>query len=92
MNAIIFTAVWGVIQMFGGVFFKKITTAKYWALAGLLLALAVNVAEFFGMPLFNVDSKGMFLFDSYSLHFNTLILGSTPMWKKLAHMHPNTFV
>lgn len=80
MNAIIFTAVWGVIMMFGGVFFKKPTTAKYWAVAGILLALTVNVLEFFGMPVFNIDTKGMFKFDPFSLHFSTLALGSTLLY------------
>ncbi len=52
MNAIILTALWGVVMMFGGVFFKKPTTPKYWAIAGIIIILAANILEFFGMPFF----------------------------------------
>jgi NADH-quinone oxidoreductase subunit N len=73
MNAIIITALWGVVMMFGGVFFKKPTTAKYWAAAGILIVLVANILEFFGHPFFNVESRGMQRFDSLGLHFNTII-------------------
>ncbi len=73
MNAIIITALWGVVMMFGGVFFKKRTTANYWAIAGILIVLVANILEFFGHPFFNVDSRGMLRFDSLGLHFNTII-------------------
>ena len=36
MNAIILSAIWGVVMMFGGVFFKKASTPKYWAIAGII--------------------------------------------------------
>ncbi|HSV09272.1 MAG TPA: hypothetical protein VLI68_00790, partial [Hanamia sp.] len=72
MNAIIITALWGVIMMFGGVFFKKSTTPKYWAIAGIIIVLVANIFEFFGHPFFNVDTKGMLKFDSFGLHFNTI--------------------
>jgi NADH-quinone oxidoreductase subunit N len=72
MNAIILTALWGVIMMFGGVFFKKSATPKYWAVAGIIIVLVANILEFFGHPFFNVDTKGMLKFDSFGLHFNTI--------------------
>jgi len=73
MNAIILTAVWGVVMMFGGVFFKKSTSAKYWAMAGIAIVLCANILEFFGHPFFNIDTRGMLLFDTFGLHFNTII-------------------
>jgi NADH-quinone oxidoreductase subunit N len=72
MNAIILTALWGVIMMFGGVFFKERTSPKYWAIAGTIIILIANILEFFGHPFFNVDTKGMLKFDSFGLHFNTI--------------------
>lgn len=72
MNAIILTALWGVVMMFGGVFFKKSTTPKYWAIAGIILVLIANILEFFGHPFFNVNTMGMLKFDSFGLHFNTI--------------------
>ncbi|MEO6813255.1 MAG: NADH-quinone oxidoreductase subunit N [Ginsengibacter sp.] len=77
MNAIILTALWGVVMMFGGVFFKKPTTPKYWAIAGIIIILAANILEFFGMPFFNVDTKGMLRFDKFTLHFNTIAFACT---------------
>lgn len=64
-------------MMFGGVFFKKSSTPKYWAIAGIIIILAANIMEFFGMQIFNVDTRGMLRFDSFSLHFNTIAFGCT---------------
>ena len=72
MNAIILTAIWGVIMMFGGVFFKKNATPKYWAIAGIIIVLVANIFEFSGYHFFNVDTKNMLRFDAFSLHFNTI--------------------
>ncbi|MEO8720204.1 MAG: NADH-quinone oxidoreductase subunit N [Ginsengibacter sp.] len=72
MNAIILTALWGIVMMFGGVFFKKNTSPKYWAIAGIIIVLAANILEFLGHPFFNIDTKGMLKFDSFGLHFNTI--------------------
>ena len=72
MSAIILSAIWGVVMMFGGVFFKKASTPKYWAIAGLIIILAANIFEFAGRPLFNIDTKGMLGFDNFGLHFNSI--------------------
>lgn len=73
MNAIILTALWGVIMMFGGVFFKKRTTPKYWAIAGIIIILGANIFEFFGYSIFNVDTRSMLRFDAFGLHFNSVV-------------------
>jgi NADH-quinone oxidoreductase subunit N len=77
MNAIILSALWGVVMMFGGVFFKKRTTPKYWAIAGIVIILLANILEFSGKQLFNVDTKGMLRFDNFGLHFNTIAFACT---------------
>ena len=77
MNAIILSALWGVVMMLGGVFFKKSTTPKYWAIAGIIIILAGNLLEFFGHPFFNVDTKGMLRFDAFGLIFNSIAFIST---------------
>jgi NADH-quinone oxidoreductase subunit N len=70
MNAIILTAVWGVIMMFGGVFFKSKAVSKYWAVAGLIIALLANGAEiFYGEPYFNINLKNLLHFNSFNLTF-----------------------
>src|SRR6476659_8964917 len=80
MNAIILTAIWGVVMMFGGVFFKKISTPKYWAIAGLVIILVANIFEFSGRQLFNIDSRGMLYFDHFGLHFNTIVFSCTLLY------------
>ena len=80
MNAIIISALWGVVMMFGGVFFKKSTTPKYWAIAGITILLAANVLEFFGKHIFNVDTKGMLHFDNFGLVFNTISFACTLLY------------
>ena len=77
MNAIIISALWGVVMMFGGVFFKKSTTPKYWAIAGIIILVAANILEFRGIQIFNVDVKGMLRFDNFGLQFNTISFIST---------------
>jgi NADH-quinone oxidoreductase subunit N len=77
MSAIILSAIWGVVMMFGGVFFMKASVPKYWAIAGLIIILAANILEFLGWKLFNVDTKNMLHFDNFGLHFNTVILFCT---------------
>jgi NADH-quinone oxidoreductase subunit N len=80
MNAIIFSAIWGVVMMLGGVFFKRRSTPKYWAIAGILIILVANIAEFAGYKFFNIDTKGMLQFDSFGLLFNMIALGCTLLY------------
>ena len=80
MSAIILSAIWGVVMMFGGVFFKKTSIPKYWAIAGLVIILAANILEFLGWKFFNIDTKGMLKFDNFGLHFNTIILFCTLLY------------
>lgn len=77
MNAIILTALWGVIMMLGGVFFKQKSTPKYWAIAGVILILIANVHEFFNGPLIDINTHEMLKFTSFSLLFNTVVLVCT---------------
>jgi NADH-quinone oxidoreductase subunit N len=78
MNAIILTAIWGVIMMFGGVFFKSKATPKYWAIAGLVLAIISNCIELqSGVPFFDIDVKYMLSFNSFNLTFITVALSCT---------------
>lgn len=79
MNAIILSAVWGVIMMFGGVFFTKKTAPKYFAIFGIVLILIANCFEFKGF-VFNVDYHGMFVFDNFGLLFNAIAFCCTLLY------------
>ena len=81
MNAIILTAVWGVIMMFGGVFFKTKTVCKYWAMAGLTLIIIANCCElYYGEPFVQIDVRGMMSFTSFNLTFITVALSCTLLY------------
>ena len=78
MNAILLTAIWGIIMMFGGVFFQSKSTPKYWAIAGLVIIIISNYIELIsGEPFFAIDSKNMLSFNSFNLTFIMVALVST---------------
>lgn len=78
MNALIFTAICGVVMMLAGVFVKSKTTPKWLALAGILLVFAVNYFELKDdQAFFAVDTKDMFHFNSFNLNFLAIIFGCT---------------
>ena len=81
MNAIIFTAIWGVVMMLGGAFIKNKATPKYLAIFGLTVILISNCIEFDkGRPLLFVDVKNMLIFNSFNLTFITIALACTLLY------------
>jgi len=75
MNAIIITAVWGIVMMFGGVFFKQKSTPKYWAIVGLVLTIIANGIELINQKsFFTFDLKNMLTFNSFNLTFIAVAL------------------
>ena len=60
--------------MFGGVFFKKRSVPKYVAILGVIIILIANIFELFGWQFFNVDVKGMLVFNPFGLAFNSIAL------------------
>ncbi len=70
MNAIILTAIWGVVMMFSGVFFKNKSIPKYLAIIGLLIAVIANTAEFsIAKPIVHINIHDMLRFEKYNLLF-----------------------
>jgi NADH-quinone oxidoreductase subunit N len=81
MNAIIFSAVWGVLMMYAGFFVKSRNTINLIAIAGIVLLIICNVHEFIsGMSLFSIDTKGMLFHSNFGLVFLLIILISTLMY------------
>ncbi|MEY2596819.1 MAG: hypothetical protein RI965_2091 [Bacteroidota bacterium] len=81
MNAIIFSAVWGVLMMYAGFFVKSRNTINLIAIAGIVLLIICNVHEFIsGMSLFSIDTKGMLFHSNFGLVFMLIILISTLMY------------
>lgn len=77
MNAIILSAVWGVVMMFSGIVLKRNASIRMLAIAGLVLLTGFNVAELYGFQLFAINTQNMLAFNSFSLVFNTIAFVST---------------
>ena len=80
MNALILTAVLGVVMMFSSVWLKRNAAIRGLAMAGLILLVIVNILEMGGTKLFNIDFKGMMLFDRFALLFNTILFISVLLY------------
>ncbi len=84
MNALLLSAVLGVIMMFSGIVLKKNSAIRNVAIAGILLLLVVNILEMGGTAFFAIDTKGMIAFDRFALLFNTIAFGSTLLYLVLS--------
>ena len=73
MNALIFSALSGVIMMFSGILLKQNSSIRTVAHVLLLAVIAVNILELRGVSIFDINTRGMMVFDRFSLLF-TLVL------------------
>lgn len=81
MNAIIFSATWGIVMMFSGVFAKSKTTPVWLAITGMALLFILNALELnSGKPLIFVDTKEMLRISSFNLTFLAVAFGSTLLY------------
>ena len=77
MNALIFSAVSGVIMMFSSFFLNSRHTVRVLAHILLIILIALNMAELRGLTFFDIDTKGMLQFDRFSLLFSLVANLST---------------
>ena len=77
MNALILSAILGVVMMFSGIYLKRKSAVRIIAIMGLLVLLVSNILETYGTVFFNVDTNGMMEFDRFSLFFNSIVFFST---------------
>ena len=81
MNAIILSAIWGIVMMFSAVFIKSKSVPKYLALAGILLIFVANALELNnGQSFFNIDVHDMLHMGSFNLTFIAIALGCTGLY------------
>ena len=76
MNALLISAILGVLLMLGSVFIKNKSLIHVLALIGLAILFILNLAEINGWLLFEIDVKGMLRFDRYALVMNAIMLAS----------------
>ena len=81
MNAIILSAIWGIVMMFSGAFLKSKATPKYIALIGIAVIFIANALELnSGFLLFNIDAHGMLQTSSFNLTFIAVALACTALF------------
>ena len=74
MNALIISAILGVVMMFSGILLKQKAAIRGLAFTGLFVAIVLNIMEFYGFHLFKIDLTNMMRFDKFALYFNSLAL------------------
>lgn len=84
MNALLLSAILGVLMMFAAVFIRQKSRVRAIATGGLLLLLGVNVAEMMGFEFFRVNTRGMLEFDRFALLFNSIVFASTFLYLVLS--------
>lgn len=77
MNAIIVSALLGVILMFCSWGFKSESLQKNIALVGLLVLIAANLAQLNGWYVVDINTIGMLAFSRFGLYANTLLFAIT---------------
>jgi len=76
MNAIVFSAVSGVIMMFSG-FALKNNAIRTLALVLLAAVIVATAFELRGVPFFHIDTKGLLSFDKFALLFSLIAFLAT---------------
>src|SRR5579872_3954595 len=76
MNAILLTAIWGIVMMFSGVFTTSKTAIRNTAVLGLVLLVIVNYADMLGHHV-EIDTHRMLYFDTFGLLGNSIAFIST---------------
>jgi NADH-quinone oxidoreductase subunit N len=77
MNALLISAVWGVIMMFSGILLKQNSAVRNIAILGLIAMLIANILEMGGIRFFSINTMGMMHFDSMALLFDSIAFAST---------------
>ena len=77
MNAIIVSALLGVVMMFSGIFTTNKTIIKNIATAGVLFLLAANLMEMNNLFSFNINTHDLIVTQRYGLFFNCIAYGAT---------------
>lgn len=84
MNALIISAILGVVMMFSGILLKQKTAVRNVAIGGIIILLLANILEMGGTVFFTIDSRGMIVFDQFALLFNTIVFVSTLLYLLLS--------
>ncbi|NCI47448.1 NADH-quinone oxidoreductase subunit N [Sediminibacterium soli] len=84
MNAIIVSALLGVLMMFSGIWVKNRAAITNIAAAGLLLLVIANLLNTYGVWVIHVNTHGMLEFQQFGLFFNTIAFTATLLYVLLS--------
>lgn len=84
MNALIISAIFGVIMMFSSFMFRDKKAIRGIALSGVFVLLISNILETYGTAFFSVDTRNMITFDRFALLFNSIVFFSTLIYLLLS--------
>ncbi len=84
MNAIILSALLGVVMMFSGIVTKNRTAITYIAIAGLIVLLLGNVLNTYGVFVLHIDTHSMLNFEKFGLFFNSIAIAATLIYVVLS--------
>lgn len=91
MNVIILSAIWGVLMMYVGFIGKSKNLPTYLAITGMIFLLVANWMEYIGFSLFDINTRGMLVYDSFSLIFNQVMLISILIYFLLSGSQVSSF-
>jgi NADH-quinone oxidoreductase subunit N len=81
MNFLIFSALFGVVMMFVGIWQKNDLHIRNSAITGTVILLLAHLAEMYsGKSMFQFDLKGFLYFDTFYYGFNLVIIVSTLLY------------
>ena len=80
MNAIIVSALLGVVMMFSGILLKNKSSLKYIAIGGLLVLLIANLFQTYGVYTIVVNSHDLLRFQKFGLFFNSIAITATMIY------------
>jgi|688.fasta_scaffold01717_8 NADH-quinone oxidoreductase subunit N len=77
MNAIIFSAIMGVVMMFSGILLQKKSAVTTTAIVSLILLLSMNLLDSYSIFSINVDTHDLLHFNKFGLFFNSILIAAT---------------
>lgn len=84
MNAIIVSALSGVLMMFSGIIVKNRSYHTVIAAGALLLLLLANLLNSYGIWVIRIDTHNMFNFEQFGMYFNTIAIATTLIYVLLS--------
>ncbi len=77
MNAIIFSAIMGIVMMFSGIILQKKSAVTTTAIVSLLLLLSMNLLDSYSIFSINVNTHDLLHFNKFGLFFNSILIAAT---------------